>query len=138
MKHTITILLGGALALTAACSPAPAGEGAKEAAADPAIETPAETPKIASDENLNRITCADFLATAEVASAKPADDAALAAQDELANGLTWLHGYLYASKAGKIEPLSQDWMAATAKRVYEACSKAEKPSETSLFEVAVS
>jgi uncharacterized membrane protein len=138
MKRTIIALLTGAAALTTACAPAPAGEAAKDTAADAAIETPAELPKVAPTDALTKITCADFLATAEVATAQPADDAALAAQDELANGLTWLHGYLYATKAGKIEPLSQAWMQTTAKRVFEACSAAEKPAETSLFEVAVS
>lgn len=110
----------------------------EEAAEAAAVEAPAEAPKLAPDDPLTKVTCADFLATAEVAIAQPADDAALAAQDELANGLTWLHGYLYAKADGGIEPLSQAWMQTTAKRVYEACSAAEKPAETSLFEVATS
>ncbi|ASJ90852.1 hypothetical protein CBR61_07910 [Porphyrobacter sp. CACIAM 03H1] len=125
-----------ALLMLAACAPQGETEGEEEAAA--AAQAPTERPKLAPDDPLTRITCADFLATAEVATTQPADDAALAAQDELANGLTWLHGYLYAKKDGGIEPLSQTWMQATAKRVFEACSAAEKPGETSLFEVAVS
>lgn len=125
-----------ALLMLAACAPQGETESGEETAA--AAQAPAERPKLAPDDPLTRITCADFLATAEVATTQPADDAALAAQDELANGLTWLHGYLYAKKDGGIEPLSQTWMQATAKRVFEACSAAEKPGETSLFEVAVS
>lgn len=139
MKHALTLVLAGTVAMTAAC--APAGEADKNGAAETAeaaIEAPAEKPKVAANEALTKITCADFLATAEVATAQPADDAAVAAQDELANGLTWLHGYLYATRQGKIDPLSQAWMETTAKRVFEACSAAEKPAETSLFEVAVS
>ena len=135
MKRKLFLGLAAAAMLAPGCAPQPAEAEGESAAA---IKTPAETPKVAADENLNRLTCADFLATAKVATTQPADDAALAAQDELANGLTWLHGYLYATKAGKIEPLSQDWMAATAKRVYESCAKAEKPADTSLFQVAVS
>lgn len=142
MRVSLTIIragmLAGSIALAAACAPAGDGAAGKDAEAETAMKTPAETPKVASNEALTKVTCADFLATAEVATTQPADDAALAAQDELANGLTWLHGYLYATKAGKIDPLSQDWMTATAKRVFEACSAAEKPAETSLFEVAVS
>ncbi len=139
-RTQISMTLAAILAL-AACKPAPAGEAAKQAgaeASEAAIATPAELPKVAPTDALTKVTCADFLATAEVATTQPADDAAVAAQDELANGLTWLHGYLYATAAGKIEPLSQVWMQATAKRVFEACSAAEKPAETSLFEVAVS
>lgn len=137
-RTQISVTLVTILAL-AACKAAPTGEAAKEAdgkAAEAAIETPAEKPKISATEALTKVTCADFLAEAEVASAQPADDAALAAQDEIANDLTWLHGYLYATKKGQIEPLSQSWMETTAKRVYEACSAAEKPAEASLFEVA--
>lgn len=119
----------------AACAPEQAAAPASGDTAA-AIETPAEAPKIAPNEALTKVTCADFLATAEVATTQPADDAALAAQDELANDLTWLHGYLYAVNEGRIDPLSMDWMKDTASRVFELCSAAEKPAETSLFEVA--
>lgn len=125
-----------ALLMLGACAKPAAEDAAGEETA--AVEAPAEAPKLAPDDPLTKVTCADFLATAEVATAQPADDAALAAQDELANGLTWLHGYLYAKADGAIEPLSQTWMQTTAKRVFEACSAAEKPAETSLFEVATS
>ena len=125
-----------ALLMLGACAKPAAEEAAGEETA--AAEAPAEKPALAPDDPLTKVTCADFLATAEVATAQPADDAALAAQDELANGLTWLHGYLYAKADGAIEPLSQTWMQTTAKRVFEACSAAEKPAETSLFEVATS
>ncbi len=103
-----------------------------------AMTRPATMPEVAANESLTKLTCADFLATAQVAMTQPADDAALAAQDELANGLTWLHGYLYARKGGAIEPLSQMWMQTTAKRVYEACSAAKEPAKANLFEIAVS
>jgi hypothetical protein len=138
MRKTLTILLAGSIVSTAACAPQQSAETPKEAAAEASIETPADAPKIASSDPLTKVTCADFLETAKVASVQPADDAALAAQDELANGLTWLHGYLYARTDGKIDPLSQDWMAATAKRAFDACSKAEKPAETSLSALALS
>jgi hypothetical protein len=129
------MLLAANLLFAAACAPAPAGEAAKEtaaASADAAIVTPTDAPKIASNDPLYNVTCADFLEAAKVATTVPADDAALAAQDELAYGLHWLHGYHYAKTNGKIEPLSQDWLAKTAKRVYDACSKVEKPEEANL------
>ncbi|MCZ8135844.1 MAG: hypothetical protein O9266_06025 [Porphyrobacter sp.] len=135
-RYALAAPVAALLMLGACAKPAAEDAAGEETAA--AMETPAEAPKLAPDDPLTKVTCADFLATAEVATAQPADDAALAAQDELANGLTWLHGYLYAKQDGGIEPLSQTWMQTTAKRVYEACSAAEKPAETSLFEVATS
>jgi hypothetical protein len=140
MKIARITVLTSVLVLVAACAPQQSADAPAKAdgGTDTAIETPAEKPKVAANEALTKVTCADFIDTAKIATSEPADDAALAAQDELANGLTWLHGYLYATKGGKIEPLSQEWMTATAKRVFEACSKAEKPAETGLFEVAVS
>lgn len=138
MKHSLVTILTGTIVLTVACAPQQGAPPAAEETAATTIETPAETPKVAATDPLSKVTCADFLATAEVATTTPADDAAIAAQDELANGLTWLHGYLYATTKGQIAPLSQDWMAATAKKVYEACSAAEKPAETKLSDLAVS
>jgi hypothetical protein len=140
MKHLPNIILAGAALLAAGCQQAPEGDAGAgtEPAADTAIEAPAETPQVASTDPLTKVTCADFLETAKVASVQPADDAALAAQDELANGLTWLHGYLYGKTGGKVGTLNQDWMAATAKKVFDVCSKAEKPAETNLSEVVAS
>lgn len=126
------IALASTLALVACAEPQ---------ATDPvqtAPETATEIKAIPANENLMRLTCADYLGTAEVAMTQPADEAALAAQDELVSGLTWLHGYLYAAREGKIDVLSQEWMMATAKQVQETCAKADKPAETSLFEVATS
>lgn len=96
---------------------------------------PAAKP-IAPSENLMRLSCADYLAAAAVALRDPADEAALAAQDELADGLIWLHGYLFAANEGRIDPLSQDWMKDTAARVYDTCAKAADPAKLNLFEVA--
>lgn len=137
MRQTITWLAVGALALSSGCAGEKQDDAPDQAAAD-APATPASAPSIAPDDNLQRLTCADFLATAKIATAEPVDDAALAAQDELANGMTWLHGYLYAKNDGKIEAFSQSWVAANAKRVFDACKAASNPAETNLFDVAVS
>lgn len=116
----------------------PAGDNDNAQAAADTDGTPADQPEVSPSDNLVTLTCADFLATAQVAAAEPADGAALAAQDELANGLTWLHGYLYASSNGAIEPLSQNWMKATVTRVHDECAAAKDPSSVNLFEVAKS
>jgi hypothetical protein len=141
MRHSVTILLAGALALTTACKPAQKDEAPKDAApavAVDAAESPAKAPPVDANDNLMKLTCADFIATAQIATVQPADDAALAAQDELANGLTWVHGYLYSKNNGKYDALTQDWMKVTAKRIFENCSAAKDPKATSLFEVATS
>ena len=138
MKQLSIIVLADSTLLAAGCQQAPAGGAETGTAAETAIEAPAETPQVASDDPLTKVTCAEFLETAKVASVQPADDAALAAQDELANGLTWLHGYLYGKTGGKVGTLNQDWMAATAKKVFDVCSKAEKPAETNLSDVVAS
>lgn len=135
-RYALAAPVAALLMLGACAKPAEETAAGEDTAA--AMETPAEGPKLAPDDPLTKVTCADFLATAEVASAQPTVDAALAAQDELANGLTWLHGYLYAKSDGALEPLSQTWMQATVKRVFEACSAAEKPGEIRLFEVVAS
>jgi hypothetical protein len=160
MKHMTAILLTGALALTTACKPEPAAEApdttattASNAASEQAAEalnvTPTDTnsaaeevpsaaPTVAATDPLTQLTCADFLATAKIAATQPADDAALAAQDELVNGLTWVHGYLYAKNGGKYDVLNQEWIQATAKRVYDNCAASKDPKTTNLFDVATS
>lgn len=120
----------------AACGQQDAAGSAAEAAEE--IERPEQSPVVAPSDDLMRLSCADFLATAQVARTQPADDAALAAQDEIAYGLTWLHGYLYAAQGGEVAVLSQDWMAETVADVFGACSQAEDPGSVSLFEVATS
>lgn len=110
--------------------------GSKTTSAEVEGGGPDQPIEIAASENLIRLTCADFLNTAKVAAQQPVDDDALAAQDELANGITWLHGFLYAQAGGDIEVLSQDWMMTTVKRIYERCDAAEDPATTNLFDVA--
>lgn len=133
MKYSSMIIGAfGALAL-AGCA-AQASETAVPAAA--AIAQPVAKP--APTDNLMKISCADFLATAKVAVDQTDPDASKAAQDELANGLTWLHGYLYARNNGAIEVLSQEWMKTTVTKVYANCTAVKDAASTSLFEVATS
>jgi hypothetical protein len=158
MKHPITILLATALVLTTGCTPEQA-EAPKALEADTgnapteqltealdvtptetgtAAEQPSTAPAVAPTDPLMLLSCADFLATAKIASTQPADDAALAAQDELVNGLTWVHGYMFAKNDGKYDVLSQKWIEVTAKRVFDNCSAAKDPKTTNLFDVATS
>lgn len=122
----------GALAL-AGCA-----AQAKETPVSAAATTARPVAKPAPTDNLMKISCADFLATAKVAVDQTDPDASKAAQDELGNGLTWLHGYLYAKNNGAIEVLSQDWMKATVTKVHANCTAAKDAANTSLFEVATS
>jgi hypothetical protein len=160
MKYLNAILLSGALTLTTACKPEPAAEAPTQTAAtagntapEQAVEAlnvtptdsnaapaeaPSAAPAVAATDPLTQLTCADFLATAKIAATQPVDDAALAAQDELVNGLTWVHGYLFAKNGGKYDVLNQQWIQATAKRVFDNCAAAKDPKTTNLFDVATS
>jgi len=151
MKHPITILLAAALVLTTGCTPeqaeapkateADTGNAPTEQLTEALDVTPTETgtaPAVAPTDPLMLLSCADFLATAKIASTQPADDAALAAQDELVNGLTWVHGYMFAKNNGKYDVLSQKWIEVTAKRVFDNCAAAKDPKTTNLFDVATS
>jgi hypothetical protein len=126
--------------ISAVCAVALAGCAAQasETAVSAAATTARPVVKPAPTDNLMKISCADFLATAKVAVDETDADAAKAAQDELANGLTWLHGYLYAKNNGAIEVLSQEWMKATVTKVHANCTAAKDAAGTSLFEVATS
>ncbi|AOL23865.1 hypothetical protein Ga0102493_112860 [Erythrobacter litoralis] len=132
MKKTGFLAPALAAIALAACGP----QDASVSAGEDGLERPDQAPVIAASDDLMRLTCADFLATVAIARTQPTDGASLAAQDEIANGLTWLHGYLYGVRGGEIAALSQDWMAETAGSVFRACSKAEAPEAVSLFEAA--
>lgn len=141
MKHAFTTVLAATLLLTTACAHQPSAAAGNDGMADRAggaTARQADVPAVASNDDLMKLTCADFLATAKIATTVPADDAALAAQDELVNGMIWVHGYMFASNGGRFDALSQDWIKATAKRVFDRCAAAKDPRQTNLFEVATS
>ena len=138
MKLRNTIFPLAALTLLGACADQndPDVEETRPTVEQSETDSNPQPIEIGASENLVRLSCADFLDTATVATDEKDAEAAMAAQDEIANGLTWLHGFLYAESSGEIEVLSQDWMKATVERVYESCSAAEDPANTNLFEVA--
>ncbi|MEL6487182.1 MAG: hypothetical protein AAFQ13_08565 [Pseudomonadota bacterium] len=119
---------------------APAGEAEDSAsesvAAKDEAERPDEAPTIGASDDLLALSCADFIAAAAVATNEEDEEAALLAQDEIAAGLVWVHGYLYAKRDGEISVLSQDWLKDTAERIYATCTAAEDPTQLNLFEVA--
>ncbi|MEM6827746.1 MAG: hypothetical protein AAF553_07360 [Pseudomonadota bacterium] len=122
----------------AACGAEPSGttDATTEAAADD-MERPDEAPVVGVNDNLVSLTCANFLDTAAVATSEEDEEAAIAAQDEIAAGLIWIHGYLFAKGDGDVSVLSQTWMEETAGRIYGTCSEAEDPSAVNLFEVVL-
>ena len=99
-------------------------------------DRPDEAPAIGASDDLLALSCADFIAAAAVATNEEDEEAALSAQDEIAAGLVWVHGYLYAKRDGEISVLSQDWLKDTAERIYTTCTAAEDPTQLNLFEVA--
>lgn len=134
----------GAVGIAVAASLSLAGCGAEpnetaettaEAADD--IERPDEEPVVGVNDNLVSLTCANYLDTAAVATDEEDEEAATAAQDEIAAGLIWVHGYMFAKADGEIGVLSQKWMEETAERIYATCAAAEDASAVNLFEVAL-
>ena len=81
------------------------------------------------------LTCADFIAAADAAVNAPNSDLGKAAQDDIANGLTWVHGYMYAKRDGAMPRLTQDWLRETAKRLNTQCRQ-EGNGTANLFELA--
>jgi len=72
-------------------------------------------------------TCADLTAALRIAdpgkdpSPERKEDA-LAAQDDIATALFWLHGWHHGRGEATL-PVTRDWMAAELKRVVEACNR---------------
>lgn len=70
-------------------------------------------------------TCADLMAAIRVADpgerpTRQRQAEAKAAQDVIATGLFWLHGWHYGRGQATL-PVTKDWMVAELKRVVEAC-----------------
>ena len=130
-------LLSGVLALSLVACASGEDEAALDAGSTEEITQPDALPTVTASDNLMQLSCADFLYAARLASDETAEGAALAAQDQIANSLIWLHGYLYAQNPD-LEVMSGEWMEKTVTMVFDKCTAADKPQETNLFEVATS
>lgn len=84
-------------------------------------------------------TCADFMAALRVADpgkkpSKQRQAEADAAQDDIATGLFWLHGWHYAKGEATL-PVTREWMVAEMKRLAESC-RTKSPDGTMLISQA--
>jgi len=91
----------------------------------PVVVTAEET--TAQSDAILEPSCADLMAALRVAdpgkkpSRKHREDA-LAAQDDIATALFWLHGWHHAQGRAKL-PVTRAWLATELKRVVEACNR---------------
>jgi hypothetical protein len=77
------------------------------------------------------VTCGDMIATLRVADpgknpSKDRQRQAIEAQDDVAIGLYWIHGYLVGSKGDAAPKLTRGWMESEIVRLVELC-KAKSP-----------
>lgn len=92
-----------------------------------ACRAAAPAPAQRASDDLLGVTCGDYLEALKAADpgrnptkerAAQAEDA----QDDLANGLIWVHGYLTARANGSAPgPLNREWMKATIGRLAKVC-----------------
>lgn len=93
--------------------------------------------------NLLDITCGQYLTALSIANppAKPSGKQSVLAQDaqdDIADGLLWIHGYLAgkAVAAGKPLPaLTKDWMASYVPILADSCKAASPNGDMLLTEI---
>jgi hypothetical protein len=86
------------------------------------------------------VTCGDMIATLRVADPGPNPSPerqrqAVEAQDDVAIGLYWIHGYLVGTKGEAAPRLSKDWMQAEVVRLVEMCKAKSPDGRKSLVQV---
>lgn len=87
------------------------------------------SPALAADENLPDVTCGQYLTALSVAVPPSGATAAqksmaVQAQDDIAQGLMWIHGFLsgQAAAGGKPVPaLTKSWLSAQITPLAKAC-----------------
>lgn len=94
----------------------------------PVMVTAQSNQTAVAEPDLLDVTCADYRAALRAAdpgkNPKAAAKAtALNAQDDIVNGLMWVHGYLSAraGPSAAMSPLTKSWMVATVGKLANAC-----------------
>lgn len=77
------------------------------------------------------VTCGDMIATLRIADPgkDPSEERkrqAIEAQDDVAIGLYWIHGYLVGSKGDAAPKLTKEWMQSEVVRLVDVC-RAKSP-----------
>jgi hypothetical protein len=86
------------------------------------------------------VTCGDMIATLRVADpgTNPTEERqrqAVEAQDDVAIGLYWIHGYLVGTKGAAAPRLSKEWMQSEVVRLVEVCKAKSPDGRKSLVQV---
>jgi hypothetical protein len=86
------------------------------------------------------VTCGDMIATLRVADPGPNPSPerqrqAVEAQDDVAIGLYWIHGYLVGTKGEAAPKLTRAWMQTEVVRLVEVCKAQSPDGRKSLVQV---
>lgn len=86
------------------------------------------------------VTCGDMIATLRVADpgkspSKNRQQQAIEAQDDVAIGLYWIHGFLVGSKGAAAPALTKAWMESEIVRLVEVCKAKSPDGSASLVQV---
>jgi hypothetical protein len=86
------------------------------------------------------VTCGDMIATLRVADPgqNPTEERqrqAVEAQDDVAIGLYWIHGYLVGTKGDAAPRLTKEWMQSEVVRLVEVCKAQSPDGKKSLVQV---
>lgn len=100
-------------------------------------------PARAAEENLLDVTCGQYLTALSVAAPAAGASAAqqelaVEAQDDIAEGLMWIHGYLSGREAaaGKpVPPLTRSWLTAQVTPLAKACRERSPDGSAPLLDI---
>jgi hypothetical protein len=122
MRHFSALAAIGLLAITAA------------------VPVGAATSEPPEGNDASSLSCADFNAAAS--QADPPKDAsaeerrrALDAQDYIANGMVWIHGYLTGHNGPETGKLTRDWVSSNVAKLSKACLASADPASERLVDL---
>jgi hypothetical protein len=127
MKH-LMLLMSAAIVITTTAE--------AQVATTPPAKPPAPTTELVA------LSCADFLSAARSAVAPKGAKAARlaeakAAQDDIAYGLIWLHGY-QSGQGQAMAKLDKAWLEGAASRLTRRCKGAADPAKVRLVDLVKS
>ncbi|TPE60508.1 hypothetical protein FJQ54_10920 [Sandaracinobacter neustonicus] len=102
-----------------------------------------QSPVLAAEDNLLDVTCGQYLTALSVAApkagaSKAEQQLAAQAQDDIAQGLMWIHGYLSGrdAAAGKPAPmLTRSWLTAQITPLAKACRERSPDGSMQLLDI---
>ncbi|MDM0000596.1 hypothetical protein QTI24_18395 [Variovorax sp. J22P240] len=100
----------------------------------------AAAPASAAADDASTLSCADFNAAASQVLPPPNASElqrrrAVEAQDYLANGMVWLHGYLTGRNGPSVGRLTRDWISSSVTKLGKECAAAANPTATRIVDL---